>query len=77
MHILYACERKPLNTPIVLYGAIFEFGFICTFVIDVPKDFEIIRVITGVSHSYIKETELLVFIFEFNCVLYQWILTVQ
>ena len=42
-----------------------------------PKDFGIIRVITIVCDSYIKETVLLVFIFEFSRVLYRWILTVQ
>ena len=31
------CERKPLSTPIVICGAIFESGFICTFVIDVSR----------------------------------------
>ena len=41
------------------------------------KDFEIVRVITSVCNSYIKETELLVFIFKFSRVLYRWILTVQ
>ena len=35
VHILYARERKPLNTPIEICVAIFEFGFMCTFVIDV------------------------------------------
>ena len=35
VHILYARERKPLNTPIAICVAIFEFGFMCTFVIDV------------------------------------------
>ena len=35
VHILYALERKPLNTPIAICGAMFDFGFICTFVIDV------------------------------------------
>ena len=35
VHILYARERKPLNTIIAICGAIFEFGFMCTFVIDV------------------------------------------
>ena len=33
-HILYACERKPSNTPIVIFGAIYESDFICTFIID-------------------------------------------
>ena len=31
VHIFYARERKPLNTPTAICGAIFEFGFICTF----------------------------------------------
>ena len=35
MHILYARERKLLNTPIVICGAIFEFGCIYAFVIGV------------------------------------------
>ena len=35
VHILYARERKLWNTPIAICGAMFEFGFICTFVIDV------------------------------------------
>ena len=35
VYILYAYERKHLNTPIVICGAMFEFGLICTFVIDV------------------------------------------
>ena len=33
VHILYARQRKSLNTPIAICGAMF--GFICTFVIDV------------------------------------------
>ena len=69
MHILYVRERKPLNTPIVICGAISEFGFL--------KDFEIVRVIIGVSDSYIKKNELVVSTFEFNRVLYRWVLTVQ
>ena len=60
VHIVYARERKPLNTPIAICGAMFEFGFICTFVIN------FIRVITSVSDSYIKEINLLVFIFKFE-----------
>ena len=39
VHILYARERKPLNTPITLCGAMFKFDFICTFVIDVFERF--------------------------------------
>ena len=35
VHILYPRERKPLNTPIVACGAMFQFDFIGTFVIDV------------------------------------------
>ena len=35
VHILYAHERKLLNTAIAICGAMFEFGFICKFVIDV------------------------------------------
>ena len=35
VHIFYAHERKPLNTPIATCGAMFEFGFIWTFVINV------------------------------------------
>ena len=42
----------------MICGAIFEFGFICTF--------EIVRVITGDCAGYIAEPKLLVFIFEFN-----------
>ena len=34
VHILYASERKPLNSPIAICGAMFEFGFICIFVIN-------------------------------------------
>ena len=34
MHILYTREKKPLNTPTVIYGAIFEYSFIFTFVTD-------------------------------------------
>ena len=30
---LYDRERKPFNTPIAIWGAMFEIGFICTFVI--------------------------------------------
>ena len=33
-HILCTRERKPLNTPTVIYGATSEFSFISTFVID-------------------------------------------
>ena len=55
VHILYARERKPFNTPIAICGAMFEFGFICTFFICFSKDFEIMRVITSVCDSYIKE----------------------
>ena len=68
-------RKKPLNTPIVICGATFEFGFICTFVI--VKDFEIVRVIVSVSDNYIKKTELHVFIFEFNRLFYRCILSVQ
>ena len=63
VHILYACERKPLSTPIATCGTMWYLCFT--------------RVITSVFDSYIKEIDLLVFVFEFNCVLYQWILTVQ
>ena len=35
VHILYARERNPLNNPIAICGAMFEFSFICAFVIDV------------------------------------------
>ena len=42
-----------------------------------PKDFETVRVITCVCDSYIRVTELFVFIFEFIRVLYRWILTIQ
>ena len=42
-----------------------------------PKDFETVRVITCVCDSYIRVTELFVFIFEFIHVLYRWILTIQ
>ena len=37
VHVLYVCESKPLNTVIVIWDARFEFGFICTFVIDVSQ----------------------------------------
>ena len=78
VHILYARERKPLDTLIAICVAMFEFGFICTYFVCFSKDFEIVRVITtSVCDSYIKEIKLLVFIFEFNHVLYWWILTVQ
>ena len=63
VHILYACERKPLSTPIATCGTMWYLCFT--------------RVITSVFDSYIKEIDLLVFVFEFNCVLYRWILTVQ
>lgn len=66
----YSYERKPLNTPIVIYGAIFEFRYIYTFIIDISERFLH-------QNIYIKETKLLVAVFEFNCVLYQWVLTVQ
>ena len=66
----YSYERKPLNTPIVIYGAIFEFRFIYTFIIDISERFLH-------QNIYIKETKLLIAVFEFNCVLHQWILTVQ
>ena len=36
--VLYARERKPFNSLIATYGAIFGFGFICTFVIDVLRN---------------------------------------
>ena len=35
VYILFARERKPLNAPIAIFGAMFEFGFAHTFVIDV------------------------------------------
>ena len=35
--VLYARERKPFNSLIATFGAIFEFGFVCTFVIDVLR----------------------------------------
>ena len=42
VHIFYGHGRKPFNTPIVICGALFGFGYIlfgfgyiCTFVIDV------------------------------------------
>ena len=35
--VLYARERKPFISLIAAYGTIFEFGFICTFVIDVLR----------------------------------------
>ena len=66
----YSYERKPLNTPIVIYGAIFEFRFIYTFIIDISERFLH-------QNIYIKETKLLIAVFEFNCVLHQWVLTVQ
>ena len=66
----YSYERKPLNTPIVIYGAIFEFRYIYTFIIDISERFLH-------QNIYIKETKLLVAVFEFNCVLHQWVLTVQ
>lgn len=66
----YSYEREPLNTPIVIYGAIFEFRFIYTFIIDISERFLH-------QNIYIKETKLLIAVFEFNCVLHQWILTVQ
>ena len=39
VHILYARERKSLNAPIVVCGAIFDFGFICIFVINIFQKF--------------------------------------
>ena len=66
----YSYERKPLNTPIVIYGAIFEFRYIYTFIIDISERFLH-------QNIYIKETKLLFAVFEFNCVLHQWVLTVQ
>ena len=35
VYILFVRERKPLNAPIAICGAMFEFGFAHTFVIDV------------------------------------------
>ena len=57
------------------YVWIWFYLFICYWCF--PKGFEIIKVITSFCDSYIKRTELLVFIFEFNRVLYWWILFVQ
>ena len=37
VHILHARDSKPLNTTIAICGAMLEFGFICTFVIDVYR----------------------------------------
>ena len=34
---MYTRERKPSNAPIAICGGIFEFGFICTFVVDVLR----------------------------------------
>ena len=35
VEVLFAPERKPLNTPIAVCIAIFELVFVCTFVTDV------------------------------------------
>ena len=57
MHILYARERKSLNALIVVCGAIFDFRFICTFVINIfQKIVKSYELLPGVCDSYIKET---------------------
>lgn len=45
-------EKKPLNTPIAVCGAILEFDFICTFVIDnfskIPRSHQLLTVFVTV-----------------------------
>ena len=78
VHMVYAHEKKTFeysHCDMRCYVWVWFYLFICYWCF--PKDFEIMRVIINVSNGYIKETELLVFIFKFNRALYRWILTVQ
>ena len=81
VYILYARQKKtfwilPLCYVVLYLSLVFEFHlWICYWCL--AKDPEIVRVNTGVSDGYIKETRLLVFIFKFNRVFYRWILFVQ